>query len=363
MKIKRIYNHHMLHTPHRSIDNPIKIKYGPMAEDYMEFERKTIETMRWLVRNMHKMAKYHNETSEVSKTTKLDENVQNILNTLVGEFEEYVKLNFRKQMNSEREKMRQIITLSINALYDERARIWRKDAIYEFIVPFFGKTGKVPYPYNTLFPIPEIKHHIISFIDIDYLKKVNDQKGHIYADMVLRQICGIINETAMKYGGMAFRYGGDEVVVWFPVSLDMAKKAIIEMRKKIAEIQIERYQISNNRTREWMTISVGLTEINGTFEKTLDFADELCYISKNGDKDTSPRDNITINPVKISKLTDYDMEQWRPISFREFIDFKSIDKKWKIEMRKGVAVLIDKKTGEIVDELTPSKTNHNGNSD
>ena len=155
---------------------------------------------------------------------------------LVAEFDEYIHQNFPNQMESERGKLRNTVEMIMNALYDEWLLIWRKDAIYEFIIPFFGKTGKVPYPYSTVFPMEKIDNHIIGFIDIDYLKCINDQKGHIYADMVLRQVFKIINETVMKYNGMAFRYGGDEVVLWFSTDMETAKKAVIELRKKIAEI-------------------------------------------------------------------------------------------------------------------------------
>jgi diguanylate cyclase (GGDEF)-like protein len=52
-------------------------------------------------------------------------------------------------------------------------------------------------------------------LDLDHFKRVNDAKGHLAGDEVLRQFAGILRETSRE-GEMLARYGGEEFAVLIP---------------------------------------------------------------------------------------------------------------------------------------------------
>jgi len=116
--------------------------------------------------------------------------------------------------------------------------------------------------------------------DIDNFKPINDQYGHLVGDEVLRCLGKIFNDTADKYGGLAFRYGGEEFAFLIPYSPQ------VDIHAFVTEI----YQHINERPfteKGWTsTISFGVSIFNGS--KTTDIllasADSLLYKAKNEGK-------------------------------------------------------------------------------
>lgn len=53
----------------------------------------------------------------------------------------------------------------------------------------------------------------LCFIDLDDLKTLNDQNGHLAGDMVLQKIGALLREYGAKYDGLVGRYGGDEFIL------------------------------------------------------------------------------------------------------------------------------------------------------
>ncbi len=63
-------------------------------------------------------------------------------------------------------------------------------------------------------------------IDLDGFKAVNDSRGHLEGDRILRAFAVVINQSIRKEVDTAFRYGGDEFVIILPgVGLRGAMKA------------------------------------------------------------------------------------------------------------------------------------------
>jgi len=348
MKMQRLIKYPFGEKPNSksircSPPDDISVKPGSIVKNYVDNEKSIAGEIRNLKENERKFSKDHTVLANLEIDSP---EIQRIM----GEFKEGIENN-ENRVERLREIIGSNIEIAMNALYDKRMELWKKEAQREFIVPFFGKEGRVPYPFNTIFPTSCISEHTIAFLDVDYLKKINDQKGHIYADMVLRQIYKTINLVAKEYDGMAFRYGGDEVIVWFMCDVEKAEKAIVEMRRRIAEIEVDKYFLDYGTNRTYITLSAGLTKINGTFERTLDIADKLLYRSKDGNEDVAGRDCITINNIKIDNLTEEDMERWTPVKFKEYIDYQNLERKYAVVMKDEKPVLIDKETNEVLDIL------------
>ena len=50
-------------------------------------------------------------------------------------------------------------------------------------------------------------------VDVDLLKRYNDEYGHLAGDDVLRRVAGVIARAAGRDGDVAARYGGEEFLV------------------------------------------------------------------------------------------------------------------------------------------------------
>ena len=53
-------------------------------------------------------------------------------------------------------------------------------------------------------------------IDLDGFKQVNDQRGHLEGDRILRAFAMVLNKSIRKEVDAVFRYGGDEFVILLP---------------------------------------------------------------------------------------------------------------------------------------------------
>lgn len=121
--------------------------------------------------------------------------------------------------------------------------------------------------------------------DIDDFKKVNDEYGHSFGDIILKTVANEISRNGTSNSFVA-RYGGEEFVM---ILIGLNKEKSIELsekiRKKISEISF----YNNNNEEIKITISGGVTSINeikGTFSgiALFDEADQAMYYSKNNGK-------------------------------------------------------------------------------
>ncbi|TVQ08125.1 MAG: bifunctional diguanylate cyclase/phosphodiesterase [Leptolyngbya sp. DLM2.Bin27] len=56
------------------------------------------------------------------------------------------------------------------------------------------------------------------FIDLDRFKLINDQRGHLLGDELLKAVATVIQDHAQPYNGIAVRNGGDEFLLLLPAS-------------------------------------------------------------------------------------------------------------------------------------------------
>ena len=117
----------------------------------------------------------------------------------------------------------------------------------------------------------------VLFMDIDYLKRVNDLFGHDVGDRILRIVATtIINGT--RSSDIVSRWGGEEFMVLIP---HVDAKQLKDVAEKI-RLLVEKSSISVEGKNIEVTISIGVTRArtDDTAETLMKRADELMYKSK-----------------------------------------------------------------------------------
>ena len=113
----------------------------------------------------------------------------------------------------------------------------------------------------------------IVMFDIDHFKPINDTKGHVFGDQVLKEVSKIINEEIRGLDTLG-RYGGEEFLLILPNTSRRSTLLVAErIRKKVAET------VFPGELR--VTISGGVAEYKG--QDMIDFidkADKNLYSSK-----------------------------------------------------------------------------------
>ena len=138
----------------------------------------------------------------------------------------------------------------------------------------------------------------VAMADLDNFKTINDRYGHLTGDEVLRITGGIIRKN-IRQPDLAFRYGGEEFLILFPLdsrSRPAHKIEAHEFRASIFQV-VERLrkQIASRLVVCTLgsfniSASIGLSFYDGlgpkTAEKLIDEADQGVYASKKAGKNT-----------------------------------------------------------------------------
>lgn len=116
------------------------------------------------------------------------------------------------------------------------------------------------------------------FVDVDNLKRINDQYGHAAGDMVLRKISAHMQKQLRNSDTIA-RWGGDEFVLLLPnVSLKNAVLLLDRVKDSVLKIDFENVDL--------VTCSFGVVQMgaDSTYQQMLAEADALMYESKKSGK-------------------------------------------------------------------------------
>lgn len=111
---------------------------------------------------------------------------------------------------------------------------------------------------------------LIAFFDCDNFKIINDEQGHAKGDEILKKIGTILSDACSRKGG-AFRFGGDEFVVLYPLeNKETANEIINRLNKRF--------------DNEGIQVSIGTCVMDAEKKKSLqeylDMADQSMYENK-----------------------------------------------------------------------------------
>lgn len=137
------------------------------------------------------------------------------------------------------------------------------------------------YILSVLNDIP--KDTIISMIDIDDFKKINDNYGHAVGDVILKKVSSIL-EKSLDSDDIVCRYGGDEFII---LHQSKNKKMICDRMKNIlAKIESSKFRYKDSEV--FVTLSVGIftTDESGIGRKILEKLDSALYKAKAKGKNT-----------------------------------------------------------------------------
>ncbi len=119
------------------------------------------------------------------------------------------------------------------------------------------------------------------FIDLDNFKKVNDRKGHVIGDKLLRRVAEELVSSVREQDFVA-RYGGDEFCVLLPGTgadgAEILARKIVSLLEKLFQDWLSRQQMV-----EELSVSIGLTELTDStdsVESLIESADRAMYRAK-----------------------------------------------------------------------------------
>ncbi|WP_419192611.1 diguanylate cyclase [Kolteria novifilia] len=122
-------------------------------------------------------------------------------------------------------------------------------------------------------------HAALVLADVDHFKQVNDTRGHVIGDEVLRRIASTLRRTARESDTVA-RYGGEEFAILLPEQTLSSGYLFAERLRQ----EIEQMTITHRGTTFSVTVSLGVVTTQETDPKGIDdllaCADEALYHAK-----------------------------------------------------------------------------------
>lgn len=122
----------------------------------------------------------------------------------------------------------------------------------------------------------------LALLDIDHFKAINDQRGHLVGDAVIRQVCATIH-ARIRRQDLLFRWGGEEFLLLLPTAdQTTAVELINQLRQRIsADLR------SLDPDPLEATISAGVTVLTGQeqLDRLLERADRALYSAKQQGRD------------------------------------------------------------------------------
>lgn len=120
----------------------------------------------------------------------------------------------------------------------------------------------------------------VLFLDMDGLKQINDQFGHIVGDTTIRTVSNTITKS-LRANDLASRWGGDEFIIIIQGGEEAAKKVAERIKNNLAKTTIE---VGTHSFTPSVSIGITNIESSDTIEELIKRADEAVYKAKSKGK-------------------------------------------------------------------------------
>ena len=117
----------------------------------------------------------------------------------------------------------------------------------------------------------------VALFDLDHFKSLNDAAGHLAGDEALRRVASIVRRE-LREADMAYRYGGEELLVVLPTGVRRVAAAAERIRKAVEDAAIAHPGRPGPGTV--VTLSAGVAGAEGDVDTFLLAADAALYRAK-----------------------------------------------------------------------------------
>jgi len=117
----------------------------------------------------------------------------------------------------------------------------------------------------------------VALFDIDHFKSLNDAAGHLAGDRALHQVASVVRRE-LREADMAYRYGGEELLVALPAGVRRVAAAAERIRMAVQTAAIGHPGRPGPETV--VTLSAGVAAADGDVETFLHAADAALYQAK-----------------------------------------------------------------------------------
>lgn len=115
-------------------------------------------------------------------------------------------------------------------------------------------------------------------IDIDDFKRVNDTRGHLEGDRILREVADLLR-AGVRIFDVCARYGGEEFVIVMPAASAMVAQQVAERIR----LRVER-NFSNDSPMVTVSVGVGMLDSASNADELVDIADRALIAAKRAGK-------------------------------------------------------------------------------
>ncbi|TYC02439.1 MAG: GGDEF domain-containing protein [Kosmotoga sp.] len=193
-----------------------------------------------------------------------DESKKEIFDIIASQLEVLIKIQSSiKEMYDEKNKLKKIV------VRDKLTGAYNRNFLDEYIkkIQAINKRQK--------------ENSALVMLDINDFKKINDQKGHIFGDKVLKLVSKVIG-SSLREMDVFIRYGGDEFIIVLPETTE--EKADKVMQRVTEELEAQSEKEINMK----IAISYGISYFGEAqdYYKAIKTADDLMYKMKNSNPET-----------------------------------------------------------------------------
>jgi diguanylate cyclase len=264
----------------------------PPADTFslFETEERTLAEADAMIRQLHEVAHgvekladaYRRSCREQQRLVRLSDRMQHELQTTKKELAEQAKnlQALNEVLRSEADERRRLSDeLFRIATTDQLTGTVSRRHLFELGNYEIAKAARSGDPVTVL------------LVDLDHFKQINDTRGHLAGDDVLKRFAEI-SRTIIRATDIFARYGGEEFVILLPGTAEQPGLEIAErLRTTLAADPIH---VSGGDVR--VTISIGLTTLlpgDALLENLLFRADGALYEAKR-----AGRNRVVTNPAQ-----------------------------------------------------------------